>query len=107
MNAAFGRAYWNLRLEGFYNEEPELAEDLRGGAFQRWVDEFRELDLKLVRSGADRLIARRECARTGHVATPGSETDLLRREARKMKRHLPVRLLLAGSPRCCRNSSRA
>ena len=95
---AFQRSYWNLRLEALYDDEPELAEDLRGGAFQRWVDEFRELDRKLVRTGADRLIARRERGRTSHVSTPGSEIDLLRREARKMRRHLPVRVLLSRIP---------
>jgi hypothetical protein len=95
---AFERAYWNRRLEVLYREEPELAEDLRGGAFQRWVDEFRELDRKLVRTGADRLIRRREDMRTSHVAAPGSEADLLRREARKKRRHLPVRTLLSRIP---------
>ncbi len=96
--AAFGRSYWNRRLETLFAEEPELAEDLRGGAFQRWVDEFRHLDRKLVRTGADRLIARRERDRTSHVSTPGSEIDLLRREARKKRRHLPVRVLLSRIP---------
>ncbi len=96
--AAFGRSYWNRRLETLFAEEPELAEDLRGGAFQRWVDEFRDLDRKLVRTGADRLIARRERDRTSHVSTPGSEIDLLRREARKKRRHLPVRILLSRIP---------
>jgi hypothetical protein len=95
---AFHRSYWNRRLEALYEDEPGLAEDLRGGAFQRWVDEFRELDRKLVRTGADRLIGRREQARTSHVSTPGSEIDLLRREARKMRRHLPVRVLLSRIP---------
>lgn len=96
--ASFQRAYWNRRLEALFADEPELAEDLRGGAFQRWVDEFCELDRKLVRTGADRLIARRESTRTSHVSSPGSEIDLLRREARKMRRHLPVRVLLSRIP---------
>ncbi len=96
--AAFERAYWNRRLEALFREDPDLAEDLRGGAFQRWVDEFRELDQKLVRTGADRLITRRERIRTSHVSTPGSEVDLLRREARKKRRHLPVRVLLSRIP---------
>ncbi|MET0601196.1 MAG: DUF3320 domain-containing protein [Baekduia sp.] len=96
--AAFQRAYWNRRLEAHYDDEPDLAEDLRGGAFRRWVEEFRELDRKLVRTGADRLIVRRERNRASHVATPGSEIELLRREARKKIRHLPVRILLSRIP---------
>ena len=96
--SAFQRAYWNRRLERFYEEDPELAQDLRGGAFQRWVDEFRALDHRLVGTGADRVIRRREQSRTTHLATPGSEIDLLRREARKKRRHLPVRVLLSRIP---------
>ena len=96
--AAFERAYWHRRLEQFYESEPELAQDLRGGAFQRWVEEFRALDRRLVKTGADRLIRHREQARTTHLATPGSEIDLLRREARKKRRHLPVRVLLSRIP---------
>jgi hypothetical protein len=95
---AFERAYWHRRLEQFYEAEPELAQDLRGGAFQRWVEEFRALDRRLVKTGADRLIRRREQLRTAHLATPGSEIDLLRREARKKRRHLPVRVLLSRIP---------
>ena len=95
---AFSRAYWNRRLEAFYDDDPELADDLRGGAFGRWVDEFRALDLRLVATGADRLITKRERERRNHVSTPGSEIDLLRREARKKARHLPVRKLLERMP---------
>jgi hypothetical protein len=96
--AAFGRAYWSRRLEALFDEEPDLAEDLRGGAFQRWVDEFRELDRQLVRTGSDRLITARERGRSSHLSTRGSETELLQREARKVRRHLPVRVLLARMP---------
>lgn len=95
---AFSRAYWNRRLEALFDEEPDLAEDLRGGAFQRWVDEFRELDRQLVRTGSDRLISARERERSSHLSTRGSETELLQREARKLRRHLPVRVLLARIP---------
>jgi hypothetical protein len=96
--AVFQRAYWNRQLEALYADEPELADDLRGGAFQRWVEDFSALDRALVRTGTDRLIAARERARTTHVATPGSEVELLRREARKKIRHLPVRVLLSRIP---------
>ena len=98
VNGAFRRAFWSRRLEAFYAEDPGESEDLRGASFQRWVDEFRELDRRLVRTGADRLIARRERTRKAHVAAPGGEVDLLRREARKKRRHLPVRVLLSRIP---------
>lgn len=95
---AFRRAYWNRRLEAFYAEDPDFADDLRGGAFQSWVDEFCQLDVKLVRSGPDRLIKQQEDRHTAHVASPGSEVELLRREHNKKRRHLPVRRLLARLP---------
>lgn len=96
--AAFQRAYWSRRLEALDARDPELVQDLRGGAFQRWVDEFRALDRKLVRTGADRLIAERERTRRSLVSTPDSELGLLRSEARKVRRHLPVRELLSRIP---------
>jgi len=96
--AAFERAYWSRRIEALDAWDPELLQDLRGGAFQRWVDEFRELDRALVRTGADRLIDLRERTRQSLVSTPDSELGLLLAEARKVRRHLPVRELLSRIP---------
>ena len=96
--AAFERAYWSRRVEALDARDPELVQDLRGGAFQRWVDEFRDLDRKLVRTGADRLITDRERTRSNLVSTPDSELGLLRAEARKVRRHRPVRELLSRIP---------
>jgi uncharacterized protein DUF4011/restriction endonuclease-like protein/AAA domain-containing protein/uncharacterized protein DUF3320 len=96
--AAFQRAFWSRRVEAHDAQDPELVQDLRGGAFQRWVDEFCELDRKLVGTGADRLIAERERTRRSLVSTPDSELGLLRAEARKARRHRPVRELLSRIP---------
>jgi hypothetical protein len=94
--AAFQRAFWSRRLEALFADEPELAD--RGSTYLRWIEEFRELDAKLVTSGADRLIAASNRKRRTHVALPGSQVALLRNEAAKRKRHMPVRTLLARLP---------
>jgi hypothetical protein len=96
--AAFATAYWNRRLEVFFADEPELADDFRGKTYQRWIDDFRALDRKLVRSGPDRLIEVRNAKRTRHVATEGSEVAKVRDEAGKRRRHRPVRTLLMSIP---------
>ncbi len=95
---AFQRAYWNGRLEALYDDEPGLEDDFRGGTYQRWIDDFRGLDRRLVQTGADRLIVKCNAGRGNHVAIGGSEVALLRHEAGKRKRHRPVRMLLAALP---------
>ena len=58
----------------------------------------RNLDRRLVATGADRVIQLRNRHRTAHVSVAGSEVALLRNEAAKKRRHLPVRKLLAAIP---------
>ena len=98
VTAAFRSAFWNRRLEAVFDDDPDLAEDFRAGTYQRWIDEFRKLDRRLVATGANRVIAKRNATRIDHVSTPGSEVALLRTEAGKKRRHLPVRKLLARLP---------
>jgi len=95
---AYRLAYWNRRLEALFNEDPDLEADFRGGAYGRFVEQFRQLDRQLIRSGADRLIGERNRTRRRHVAVDGSEVSVLRHEAGKIKRHKPVRRLLAEIP---------
>jgi hypothetical protein len=89
---AFRRAYWNRRLEALFAQDPGLAD--RGSTYMRWIDEFKVLDTRLVRSGTDRVIAGVNRHRGVRVALPGSQVALLRREAAKQRRHMPVRSLL-------------
>jgi Protein of unknown function (DUF4011)/REase_MTES_1575/AAA domain/Protein of unknown function (DUF3320) len=91
--SAFQRAFWNRRLEAAFEEDPDLADT--GSAYRRWIDEFRELDRKLVSTAADRLIAARNSARRAHIALPGGQVALLKKEAAKKRRHRPVRVLLS------------
>lgn len=91
--AAFRRAFWTRRLEALFDEDPDLQD--RGATYARWIDEFRTLDTRLVRTAADRVIAATNRQRPAQVAFTGGEMDLLRREAAKKRRHMPVRLLLS------------
>jgi hypothetical protein len=93
---AFRRAYWTRRLEALFRRDPELADP--GTTYARWISEFRDLDRRLVRTAADRVIAARNRVRQPFVATRGSQIELLRREALKRRRHMPVRKLLAAIP---------
>jgi hypothetical protein len=89
---SFRRAYWSRRLESLFAEDPDLAD--RGSTYMRWIEEFKVLDRHLVRSGTDRVIAGVNRQRGVRVALPGSQLALLRREAAKQRRHMPVRSLL-------------
>ncbi len=90
---AFRRAFWNRRLEAAFDEDPDLAD--RGTSYTRWIDEFRQVDRRLVRTAADRLIAARNSVRRAHIALPGGQVALLKREAAKRRKHIPVRILLS------------
>lgn len=93
---AFRRAYWSRRLEALLDDDQDLADP--GTTYDRWIDEFKALDRRLISSAADRLIAIRNKNRVTRVAVAGSEVSLLRREAAKRRRHMPVRKLLAAIP---------
>jgi Protein of unknown function (DUF4011)/REase_MTES_1575/AAA domain len=93
---AFRRAYWSRRLEALLDDDQDLADP--GTTYDRWIDEFKALDRRLIHSAADRLIAIRNKNRVTRVAVAGSEVSLLRREAAKKRRHMPVRKLLAAIP---------
>jgi hypothetical protein len=93
---AFRRAYWSRRLEALFEEDPDLAD--RGATYARWIGEFKSLDQRLVKTASDRVVAARNKLRTTHVAVGGSEVALLRNEAAKKRRHMPVRKLLAAIP---------
>jgi very-short-patch-repair endonuclease len=95
---SFRKAFWSRRLEALFGEDPELAEDFRGATYGRWISEFKELDHKLIRTGADRLVETWNSRRLEHLAVQGSEVSVVRHEAGKKRRHRPVRKLLAGLP---------
>jgi very-short-patch-repair endonuclease len=98
VSPAFERAFWGRRLDALFNEEPELEEDFRGGSYQRFISDFQQLDGQLIRTGPDRLIARRNTTSPRRIAITNSEVAILKTEAGKIRRHKPVRQLLAEIP---------
>lgn len=89
----FSMAYWSAKLEARFKEQPSLKR-FRGLAHQRLVEEFQGLDRALMSSAAARVVAGLQEKRPDPVATRGSEVSLLLHEAKKKKRHLPVRTLV-------------
>jgi len=94
---AFQRAFWTRRLELLFDAHEELAE-FRGHTHERLRKEFQQLDRRLVDGATERLISRANAERPDAVVAAGSEVDLLLREDKKKRRHMPVRRLLAGLP---------
>ncbi len=94
---AFQKAYWNSRLDRLFDQVPELKE-FRGHSHERLIANFSELDRKLVAAASDRIISVCNARRPTPVSVPGSEVALLKREAGKKRRHLPVRKLLMKLP---------
>jgi very-short-patch-repair endonuclease len=90
-------AFWRARLQRFFAENPEL-EEFRGRSHERLIEEFKELDRRLVQAATDRIIAACNARRPSPVAMKGSEVGLLTHEAKKRRRHLPVRKLLGRLP---------
>jgi len=84
-------------LDQIMAEDTELA-GFSGDAHARFVTEFRDLDCQRLAIAANR-VRRAHAERVIAVmnAHPDQE-DLVRREAAKRKRHLPLRALLARAP---------
>ncbi len=91
------RAYWTARLDLYFEEHPEIG-DFRGRSHEKLIKRFAELDQATLRASTDRIIAACNANRPTPVAMEGSEIGLLQREAKKKKRHLPVRKLLQRLP---------
>ncbi|MCC5878077.1 MAG: DUF4011 domain-containing protein [Candidatus Sumerlaeia bacterium] len=96
----FPRAVTRTLLQGWldhvYSEEPILAR-FRQDEHQRLIDEFRELDRRILHLGPHRVIDIR-----GHEppsgGAPGGEVAILRQEAAKKRRHMPLRKLFENLP---------
>jgi very-short-patch-repair endonuclease len=91
------RAYWTARLDLYFEEHPEIG-DFRGRTHEKLIKRFADLDQATLRASTDRIIQACNAMRPAPVAMQGSEVGLLQREAKKKKRHLPVRKLLRELP---------
>ena len=93
----FDFAWLKSCLDAAFAEEPALA-TFSGKSHQAVVDEFKRLDLerlelaiaRVLRSHAERVIA----VRNAHP----EQDALMKREAAKKRRHLPLRKLVADAP---------
>jgi very-short-patch-repair endonuclease len=94
---AFRKAYWSSRLDRLFEDQPELRE-FRGRSQERLIQRFKELDRRLIEAGTDRIIEKCNGRRSQPVSVPGSEVAILEREAKKKRRHFPVRHLLQHLP---------
>lgn len=93
----FRHAWLSSCLDQARLEEPALA-SFKGRTHDQYVTEFRRLDRQRLKLAADRVRRRHaEHAVAAMNANPDQEA-LVRREAEKKSRHLPLRKLLAQAP---------
>lgn len=90
---AFHRAYWNNRLDALFEAHPELKE-FRGRSHEDLIEDFKAVDRSILEGSADRILKETNSRRTTPVSVPGSEVQMLKHEAKKQRRHMPVRKLL-------------
>ena len=94
----FRKSVYEAWLGNVFEQDRRLG-DFRGRHHEQLIKEFQELDSRLVRLSSQRIVA--ACvARRPRVLlqSQDNEISLLRREAAKKKRHLPVRHLFDRLP---------
>jgi len=91
------RSLLQVWLDWLFGKEPTLGQ-FRGQHHEQLIEEFRKLDRKHWELGGNRVILELNSRSPRVVSYPGSEVDVLLREALKKKRHLPIRKLFAQMP---------
>ena len=96
---AFRRSIFQAWADSVSASDPRLSE-FRGRDHERMIGEFRDLDRRLVRLTSQRVIERCNSRRPQAVFMQARDTEIgvLRREAAKKRRHLPVRHLFDALP---------
>ena len=84
-------------LKSIYRDDPVLGE-FRGRHHEELIAEFRRLDRLLVTSGGARAISTSVSYRPQNGGINAGEKGLLRAEALKKRRHLPLRVLFERIP---------
>jgi very-short-patch-repair endonuclease len=84
----------------YWKENDSRLESFRAKAHEEVITDFRELDSKLIQLTAQRIIKECESRRPQNfqIQAQDSEVSILRSEALKKKRHLPVRILFNKIP---------
>jgi very-short-patch-repair endonuclease len=92
---AFERSYGSAWYEHTISTDPLLS-DFNGDEHERVIEQFRELDTRLLDATRGAAQERIEAhARRRRAQVPSAQESLLRREMQKQRRHIPVRKLFA------------
>jgi hypothetical protein len=90
----FRKAFWGAWLDAVFQQDPALS-GFRRAEHEPAIDEFRALDRRLLQLGAARVASR---LRGSPPADDRPDVKLLRREANKKAKHLPLRRLFDEMP---------
>lgn len=97
--SAFHKSFYHVWLSRIYENE-SVIRDFRTATQEDLIKEFRETDRKLIKLSAQSIIERCDKKRptSSFLSGTNSEEAILRREATKKRRHLPVRSLFRSLP---------
>jgi hypothetical protein len=90
----FRKAFWGAWLDAVFEQDPALSY-FRRAEHEQAIVEFRALDRRLLQLGAARVVGQ---LRASAPAEDSAEVKLLRREASKKAKHLPLRRLFEEIP---------
>lgn len=95
----FQKALYQAWINAVFQKNPALG-NFRGQRHGQLIDDFRRIDRQLVDMAAERVIERCNAQRpeSSFLTTADNEVAVLRREAAKKRRHLPIRHLFERIP---------
>ncbi|MFA5350203.1 MAG: DUF3320 domain-containing protein [Candidatus Omnitrophota bacterium] len=94
----FQKSYYQSWANKICSEVPVLGE-FRGANHEEALSEFRNLDKKLSTLSAAMIIKELNKQKPNYVSIEGAEISIVRNEAAKKVRHMPVRVLFGRIPR--------
>ncbi|MFZ5898011.1 MAG: DUF3320 domain-containing protein [Bacillota bacterium] len=99
LEPALYKAFFTAWMNFVYEDDARLGE-FRGRDHEQLIHEFRQLDTRLIQLSAHRVIEQcnQQRPQAALLQTQGSEVMVIRREAAKRRRHLPIRDLFARVP---------
>jgi very-short-patch-repair endonuclease len=97
LTAAVRRAWLDAWFRSLVAADPRLASFSRQ-EHEREIHRFRQADSSMLRLAQGRVLRAYESRKPQNVAIQGGEPAVIRREAAKKRRHLPVRKLLEQIP---------
>ncbi len=99
LTAAFEKRFFRIWLDEAREKDATLG-SFSSTLHEQAIDEFRELDNRLIRETPQRIINGLRLARpnTGFAGKRGPDIDILQREIKKSRRNKPIRGLFAEIP---------